>query len=91
MPNTTYFTQPEPAVLTIPDPETNPTSGFISSRGIPVAEGLGIEQPDQRLEYSTADGISERTQTITGRRTWVSWLFRNTINKYGVTKLPPKV
>lgn len=90
MPDSTYFTNDELAPLAIPDYRDESFTGFISSRKYPVAEGQGIQLPDQRLDGSTASGLSEKTLNIAGSNTLVSWLTRDSLNEYGVTKLPPK-
>ena len=90
MPDTTYFTQNEDAPLAIPDNRGEEFTGFISSRKYPVAEGQGSPRPDQRLANSTASGLSELTHNTVGSETYVSWLTRQSLKEYGVTKLPPK-
>lgn len=90
MADSTYFTFSEGSPLNIPDDGSTPTTGFVSSKNIPVSPPQGEARPDQRLPGSNADGVSEKTLTFSGRITYVSWLIRDTLNKYGVTKLPPR-
>ena len=90
MADTEYFTFDEGSPLNIPDDGLTPTTGYVSSKNIPVSPPQGELRPDQRLPGSNAEGISEKTLTLTGRITYVSWLIRDTLNKYGVIKLPPK-
>lgn len=85
-----YFTIDEESPLAIPDNSDTPTTGYVSSRKVPVAEGQGTPLANQVLTASTASGLSEKTMNVAGSQTYVSWLTRDTLNEYGATKLPPK-